>query len=161
MKNTLKITLSLFFLVAIAQLSAAPYGSAGCGLGSLVFQKNEAAPQILAATTNATSASQTFGITFGTSNCTSSGLVKKDSEQEIFVHLNYDALEREIVSGKGEKLSTLASMMGCSNSKEFGSVAKSNYGKLFAKSEPNPSFMLASLKQEIAQNPATSSTCKL
>jgi hypothetical protein len=161
MKNSIKFSAILFFLVTLTQLNAGSYGTAGCGLGSIIFTKNEAGPQILAATTNGTSGNQTFGISFGTSNCTASGLVRKDSEQEIFVHLNYDALEREVVSGKGEKLSTLASMMGCSSSKEFGSVAKSNYGKLFAKSEPNPSQMLASLKQEIAQNPATSTTCKL
>src|SRR3954464_7446787 len=45
------------------------YGTAGCGLGSLVFGDQKGAIQILAATTNTTFGTQTFGITTGTSNC--------------------------------------------------------------------------------------------
>src|SRR3569832_2714255 len=45
------------------------YGSAGCGLGSIVFGSQPGFIQILAATTNGTFASQTFGITSGTSDC--------------------------------------------------------------------------------------------
>src|SRR5690348_11977029 len=58
------------------------YGMAGCGLGSLVFGPNDApVAQVLAATTNGTFASQTFGISSGTSNCFSGGVLRAEREQ--------------------------------------------------------------------------------
>src|SRR5512137_902647 len=45
------------------------YGAAGCGLGSMAFNKQPGIFQILAATTNSLTGTQTFGITSGTSNC--------------------------------------------------------------------------------------------
>ena len=63
---------------------AAGYGDAGCGLGSIVFGSEQGGVQVLAATTNGTFYSQTFGITTGTSNCNPAGLVKLDKEREEF-----------------------------------------------------------------------------
>src|SRR3954469_2639303 len=61
------------------------YGMAGCGLGSLIFGPvNSPGAQILAATTNSTFGSQTFGITSGTSNCVSGGVVALDRQQTAF-----------------------------------------------------------------------------
>ena len=46
---------------------------AGCGLGSLAWEGQEGFfPNIVAATTNGTFGSQTFGMTSGTSNCDNS-----------------------------------------------------------------------------------------
>ena len=42
---------------------------AGCGLGSMIIQENTKVMQLLAATTNGSFGSQTFGISTGTSNC--------------------------------------------------------------------------------------------
>src|SRR5580658_9609667 len=52
-----------------AASGGAKYGTAGCGLGSIVFGNKAGIVQIFAATTNGTFATQTFGITTGTSNC--------------------------------------------------------------------------------------------
>ena len=60
-------------------------GDAGCGLGSMIITKNTKVMQVLAATTNGTSGSQTFGITFGTSNCSANGLVQNDKQIQYFV----------------------------------------------------------------------------
>src|SRR5687767_10565283 len=80
---------------------AAPYGMAGCGLGSMVIS-SDGFSQVFAATTNGTSASQTFGITTGTSNCTRSGVVLADKEQEAFFEANFTELRRDIAGGGGE-----------------------------------------------------------
>ena len=70
----MKKVMAAAILVAFGAVAfAEDYGSAGCGLGSLVFKQNDGT-QILAATTNGTFGSQTFGITFGTSNCNSKGM---------------------------------------------------------------------------------------
>src|SRR5262245_21507042 len=58
------------------------YGMSGCGLGSILFGTDQnKVMQILAATSNGCFGSQTFGITSGTSNCVSGGVVKAEKEQ--------------------------------------------------------------------------------
>ena len=109
------------------------YGMAGCGLGSLVFKENDKM-QILAATTNGTFASQTFGITFGTSNCGENGkLVSKEQIQQS-IAVNQNALKNDIARGNGESLNGLAEIMGAKDSNAFANQMKANYSKIFAKS---------------------------
>lgn len=87
---------------------------AGCGLGSLVIKQNTKVMQVLAATTNGTFGSQTFGITFGTSNCSANGMVSNDKQIQYFVEVNQAELTREMAQGHGEKMTTLAALNGCS-----------------------------------------------
>ena len=116
-----------------ASAFAADYGSAGCGLGSLVFKKNDGT-QILAATTNATFGSQTFGITFGTSECNSEGMIKLSMARESFIEANYKDLARNAANGKGEYVENLAKLYGynTTNSKAFVSLLQTNYNTIFA-----------------------------
>src|SRR4051812_16002049 len=107
MKRTLTLGLGLGMVLCLhtATASAQTYGMAGCGLGSLVFgQENTMLKQILAATTNGTFGSQTFGITSGTSNCTTAGVVKAQREQAAFVEVNFRDLKRDMAAGGGEFL---------------------------------------------------------
>jgi hypothetical protein len=150
------LLMSLLFLNQ-SSILAGGYGMAGCGLGSLIIKENNFL-QIFAATTNGTSGSQTFGITTGTSNCTASGVVRSDKAQEVFVHLNYESLEKEMAVGKGEKLETLATLFGCNESQKFASMTKSKYEKLFS-NEGNPSHLFLSLKSEIEKDKSLKSSC--
>jgi hypothetical protein len=137
------------------------YGMAGCGLGSLVI-KNDGFVQVFASTTNATSGSQIYGISSGTSNCVvSAGVAKNEKAQEIFVSTNYESLEQEAAMGKGEKLSALANLFGCESPKDFSAMAKSNYSKIFGAKESTPSYVVSSFKQEINKDNALRSNCKL
>ncbi|HMX95743.1 MAG TPA: DUF3015 family protein, partial [Elusimicrobiota bacterium] len=78
----MKKLLALGFVAAmVPSLALAKGGNhpmGGCGLGYVLFGNNDNTPvmQILAATTNGTSANQTFGMTSGTSGCTEDGAVK-------------------------------------------------------------------------------------
>lgn len=103
------------------------YGSAGCGLGSMVFGKEEGAMQVIAATLNGTGV-QTFGITSGTSNC-GKGLFAK-AEVNSFIQSNAVALEGDIARGQGETLSTLNNMLGCGL--QFGETLQQNYKSIYA-----------------------------
>jgi hypothetical protein len=90
------------------------YGMAGCGLGSLIFGPiNSPGAQILASTTNSTFATQTFGITSGTSNCVSGGVVAMDRRQQAFAEVNFADLKRDMASGGGEYLTAFATLLGC------------------------------------------------
>ena len=85
--------------------------------------------QIFAATTNGTSASQTFGITSGTSNCddTDAG----GDSARIFVEANRVALAKDISRGSGETLVALSSLAGCSDSKAVGTALQHNFTAIF------------------------------
>lgn len=122
MKKLLAIAISLVSVNAFA----AGYGSAGCGLGSIVLGDKPGFMQVFAATTNGTSGSQTFGITSGTSNCGSAG---KSSEQ--FIEANKASLGNDIARGQGETVDSLATIMNVSNKTEFAAALKAQYSEIF------------------------------
>lgn len=126
MKKLLAIVISLVSVNSFA----AGYGSAGCGLGSIVLGDKPGFMQVFAATTNGTSGSQTFGISSGTSNCGSAG---KSSEQ--FIEANKVSLGNDIARGEGETIQSLATIMNVKNTTEFASVLKAQYSEIFKTSD--------------------------
>ena len=124
-KNSLLLGLSVLLTSGAA---LAEYGTAGCGLGSIVFGGKPGIIQIFAATTNGTFASQTFGITSGTSNCTDGG---GKASAKAFIEANREALAKDIARGKGETLSNLATVAGCSDSKAVGKELRRDFKKIF------------------------------
>ena len=105
-------------------------GDAGCGLGGMLIKSNTKLMQLFAVTTNGTLGSQTFGITFGTSGCSASGLVQNDKQIQYFVEVNQQDLMREMAQGRGEKLSTLAALNGCMSENQvnaFNTKAQSQF----------------------------------
>ncbi|EQA37356.1 PF11220 family protein [Leptospira inadai serovar Lyme str. 10] len=163
-KRLISIGLGTFLLLGSSANSifADGYGVAGCGLGSVIFSKNTTVLQVLAATTNGTSANQTFGISTGSLNCTTDGIVKNEKAQEIFIAQNFESLEREMSSGSGEKLNTLSHLLGCSpeSANQLGLLAKTNYAKLFVK-ETTPSTLLSAVKDGIREDETLSRSCKI
>lgn len=127
----MKWFLLLSLLLVSVSGQAANYGSAGCGLGSLVFHSDQTWwKQVLAATTNGTFGTQTFGITFGTSNCDSPTPLKV-SKAQAYVEANKVALANDIARGNGETIVGLSKVYGCSDSASFGRDLKSNYSNIF------------------------------
>jgi hypothetical protein len=127
------------------------YGTAGCGLGSLVFGNQAGGVQILAATTNGTFASQTFGITTGTSNC-GAGLIAQGTKN--FVEANRETLAKDMSRGQGETIGALTVMAGCSDSRQVGAALQSNFDKIFpsaqATSDDVAKALLETLKADKA-----------
>ncbi len=118
---------------------AGSYGTAGCGLGSMVFGNEAGGIQILAATTNGTVGSQTFGITSGTSNCGNGAFAK--AEVNSFIQSNTASLENDVVRGQGETLSTLNNMLGCDS--QFSGVLQQNYKNVFTNGAANTDKIVA------------------
>lgn len=123
----------LFVVAALVMTSsafAAKYGSAGCGLGSMIFEGDQTWwKQVLAATTNGTGV-QTIGISLGTSNCDSPAPLKI-GQAEAYVEANKVALANDIARGNGETIVGLSKVYGCANTTEFGRALKSNYTMIF------------------------------
>ncbi len=115
------------------------YGSAGCGLGAMVFGDKSGPLQIVAATLNGTAGSQTFGMSSGTSNCGPS--VFSQAETKAFIDNNAVALENDIVRGQGETLSTLSKMMKCDES-VLSLTLKNNYKDIYSSADQSGSKVL-------------------
>ena len=116
-----------FSMGAVAH--ADPYGTAGCGLGSLVFENDKGLVQVLAATTNGCFGTQTFGITSGTSNCedTAGGT----ASAKAFIETNREAFAKDVARGQGETIANLSSLAGCSNPTAVGSTLQHNFSQIF------------------------------
>ena len=120
------------FILFFANDVLASAGDAGCGLGSLIITRNTKLFQLFAVTSNNTVGSQTLGITFGTSNCNSSGLVQNDREIRVFAEVNHSDLTKEMAQGGGEKLMTLAALYGCDNNgkQSFTKMTQQSFDKI-------------------------------
>src|SRR5688572_26598222 len=110
--------------------SKAGYGSAGCGLGSLLFDPSNGFTQVFAATTNGTSGTQTFGITSGTSNCDGSGY--QAGSTAAFIQTNRAALAKDVARGKGATVAGLSDLAGCTSSKAVGKKLQKNFKTIFS-----------------------------
>ena len=106
-----------------------PYGTAGCGLGSMAFGAQPGIIQVLAATTNGFFGTQTFGITSGTSNCgeAAAGV----SGTKTFIEGNREALAKDAARGSGETITTLTALAGCKDAKAVGAVLQKRFSNLF------------------------------
>ncbi|HET7317776.1 MAG TPA: DUF3015 domain-containing protein [Nitrospirota bacterium] len=128
------VTLSLMLVGSVfAAEKHGAYGAAGCGLGSLVFQDQPGMVQVLAATTNGTFGSQTFGITSGTSNCPQGLKIANNDRLNEFVLANMDNLAKDIAMGKGETLDAFADLLQVPMEKraEFNEKLQTNFSKIF------------------------------
>jgi hypothetical protein len=128
-----KVATACFTVLALAGASKGlsnGYGMAGCGFGSVLMGKNN---QISAATTNNSSGSQMFGISSGTSNCTTSNQVSQEDIQKEFIADNFETLSKEISQGNGESLRAFASTFGCNDSaiSEFGMQLQKSHQKIW------------------------------
>jgi Protein of unknown function (DUF3015) len=159
-KNMLKMSLiaAVVVMAAASSASAKKYGTAGCGLGSLIFHDQKGFIQIVAATTNGTSGNQTFAISTGTLNCSEDGLAMADKEKEFFASANYESLMQEMAQGKGENLQAMASLYGC-GTEAFAASVKSNYSRIFPTPETGSNAMLTNLDGVIAGDGALKSSC--
>lgn len=136
--------------LAAAPAFAAGYGDAGCGLGSMVFGSQRGAVQILAATTNGIFATQTFGITSGTSNC--GGLGAGGDVVRAYVQANQEIIAKDAARGDGETIVALAAISGCASADAVGAKLQTDYATIF----PNQSMssydvtknILASLRSD-------------
>lgn len=147
--------------LALSSTLANAAGDAGCGLGSVVISKNSKGLQLLALTTNGTFSSQILGITFGTSNCSSSGIVMNEKEVQYFVEVNQQDLSREVAQGEGEKLQVLAQLHGCNtveSQKAFAQMAQRSYPVVFG--SENAEDIVQNLKNSAAQDRSVHQLCQ-
>ncbi len=151
------IALSLLALVLLPTSAFAVNNIGSCGWGSKLFEGNEGiAPQVLAATTNGTSGNQTFGISSGTSGCTQKGVVQSNWKTVMFMDHNMNKLARDMSTGEGETLDSLASLMGVEGADRvvFFRTTKANFAEIFSSENVSSKDVAASLKRVMEREPS-------
>ena len=145
-------------LQASVAMAKPKYGMAGCGLGTFVIKDNSKM-QVLAATTNGTSGSQTFGITTGTSNCMPADKVAQQASQEAFIMANLNVLHKEMARGDGETLKAFAATLGCQEHSfaTFAHVTQSSYGNIMR--APGAIAVLEKTKDTLRAQPEMAAAC--
>lgn len=143
-----------------AKTHRAPYGMAGCGLGSLVIKNNNGkGAQIGAGILNATGV-QTFGISTGTSNCRMTKADLAQAEQEVFLNVNLASLAKDAAQGRGEHLSAFAEILGCGAGEDldvFSSVSRDHYEQIFQGQDSK--VVLSNYKTVIKSNETLAKSC--
>ena len=137
-----KVLISLALSAGLATGAfAAANSNTGCGLGSTLIDKQGLLWNLFQITTNASTGTQTFGITSGTSGC-KSGKIVMDSRTKEFVASNMDALSQEIAQGRGEHLDTLVELLNVSDKEAFKVALQENYNKLYASKDAQSADVL-------------------
>ena len=131
-----KVLLGLALSLVVTGSAFAAQNNAGCGLGAVLMAgkaDDSIVLQVLQATTNGTSANQTFGITSGTSNCQKPSKIVQNEKLNNFVQANMDNLAQDIAMGKGESLDTFAEMLGVAPGQKaaFNAKLQANFSKVF------------------------------
>lgn len=109
----------------------------GCGWGSMIFDGKEGVVfHVLAATTNGSFGNQTFGMTSGTAGCDASKPIHKQMAYN-FLDSNMDKVARDMASGSGESVTTLAGLLGVPEDKTplFIKTSQDNFGKIFSRDD--------------------------
>jgi len=108
MRNKKVLAVALVSLFPVAGMAAGENNVGSCGWGSKLFDgQRGVVPQVLAATTNGTFGSQTFGISSGTSGCTQDGVVRSNWKLSMFIDGNKEKLARDMSVG-GRRSARLA-----------------------------------------------------
>lgn len=161
MKKLLATCGLLFTFVSLPLFAA---GDAGCGAGSMIISKNSKGLQLFAMTTNHSFFTQPLGITSGTSNCSSSGIVMNEKEIQYYVEVNQSEITRQMSMGKGEKIETLAYLYGCKTDESrqtFIDVSRTQFGKIQTNHSLKADEFLKNLNQVIDENSSRLSDCHM
>jgi len=134
-------------LLVLATPLAAQANSAGCGAGSMIFKgQSGLAPNVLAATTNGSFGNQTFGMTTGTLGCNQNDTVS--AAAGTFIDANMERVARDMSTGEGEALDTLATLLGVAEEDKasFFALSQANFTKIYSREDVTSSEVVASLK---------------
>ncbi|MDH5426394.1 MAG: DUF3015 domain-containing protein [Gammaproteobacteria bacterium] len=130
-----RVILIATMLASLPMLSQAASRGAGCGVGAVLFDgQTGTVPHVLAATTNG-SLFDTVSMTFGIMGCDTSVSITASADE--FLKDNIDKVARDMSSGQGESLETLANLLRIDDADKsrFFSATQKNFGRIFSRED--------------------------
>lgn len=128
----------------------------GCGLGTIAWEgQSGQGPQILAATTNGTFGTQTFGITSGTSGCARGGRVYRPDELAAFIGPNVDRFVQDMAAGRGETLASAADLIGieAADRDAFYAATQRNFSRIVPSEAVTAGDVASTLNEVLSEDP--------
>jgi len=162
MKRVLVLTVAVLFALQVGFALAASTGNPdtgpGCGLGKLAWQnyphQKTIGVQVLEVSTNGTGMN-TFAISSGTSGCTNDGQVWASEKTNVFAAVNFESLTQDMAQGRGEHLTSLATLMGIPTDQQpaFFAMTQERYPSFVKAGESSPVAMIKALNDAVATHP--------
>lgn len=128
----------------------------GCGWGTQLWEGKDTLPyQVIGATTNGCFGNQTFGLSSNTINCKGNQVITVDHRVNMFAGANLDRLAREMATGEGEALESLAVLLKIEEGDRaaFYQLTQQNFGSIFPSDELTAGEMLENLGTAMVQDP--------
>ena len=147
--------MSVAAMFPMAALAAGENNVGGCGWGSKLFDgESGLAPQIFAATSNGLYGTNTFGMTSGTSGCTQDGTVRSNWKTAMFIDGNKEKLARDMSTGGGEALDSLAHLHGveAQDRAAFNRLAKDNMARIFPSDTVSTRQVVVALREVLSSD---------
>jgi hypothetical protein len=141
---------------AQAQEQGETASSAGCGVGTILFEGQQGVgPQVLAVTTNGTFGNQTFGISSGTLGCTQDGVVRPPTAVRMLLMSSLDNLATDVARGEGETLNSLARAMAIEDPDRtvFFAALQDNFARIFPSENVTADDVFTSINAVLVDEP--------
>ncbi len=159
--RTLLVLATVLFIFGLTGISlgAHPDNGPGCGLGKLAWSsypgQQSIGSQVFQATTNGTFGSQTFGISSGTSGCTNDGTIFASEKVNVFAAVNFDNISQEMAQGRGEHLTSLATLMEIPTEQHqvFFAMAQERYTNLIQSGEVSSKAVVKAIYSAMNDHP--------
>ncbi len=157
-----KLVIVFSFVIFAGSFAHADDQSSGCGLGWQITKRNSLVSSTIRSWTNYI-ASNTSGMTSGTSGCAKHTIVMKNKEALYYAEANYLKLQSEMAEGKGEHIQAFAKVMGCNEqaAAAVGAVLQSNYGQIFTSDSVAPYEMLDGASRAVFSSDVGQAGCLL
>ncbi|PLX83897.1 MAG: hypothetical protein C0618_11925 [Desulfuromonas sp.] len=140
MKKSRQLLSAAIATLILAFPIASLANNTGCGLGTVLWEgksDDSLVFQVLQGTTNNIFGNQTFGITSGTLGCDQPSNIIVNDGALAFTADNMDLIARDIASGEGESLDTLAELLNIpsQNRAETYATLQVNFNTIFISGE--------------------------
>lgn len=160
--------LKKLMIVALMLLLPAGYALAdndvGCGAGTQIWEgQSGTAPKLLAATTNQSFGSQTFGISSGTLGCSRNGTVTAANRLPMFASANMGSLASDMAAGHGQALSTMADLYGIhrgADKQAFYHMTQRHFAQIFSSDAVTAGQVIEHVNHLMANDPQLASYVK-
>lgn len=152
MKKTL-ITAAL--LTMSSSVFATSPGGPDCGWGNMLFEgQSGKATHILASLTNGLTGNATFGMTFGTNGCSTSGTLTYGGKEMIDVSMIMDEFSEDVARGDGEAMTAVAVSMGVKEEDRanFKRTLHTNFDLMFPSENVTTEHVVATMFTVLEEN---------
>jgi hypothetical protein len=144
----MKKIIVLSALLASSSVLADSPGGPNCGWGNMVFAgQSGTGTHVMASLTNGSTGNATFGMTFGTNGCSTTGTITYGGKEMIDVSLIMDEFSEDVARGDGEALTAVAVSLQITEEDRplFKQEMHNNFDTLFPSEEATTEHVVSNM----------------